>query len=166
MASSPEPDFETTEIDEDMFPESSVDAPAPSTPRQTTSHLPPVTELSPPNSQSRRVATGAGNARAQAALDILGGIGGVLNGAAESTSNLPGTGVFQSTASSAAGPVKVHEATGYQWIRPEDEPGYAWKNRKAQEEAMKALDQIAEKEKMVGARYGDILMEQQIAEKS
>ena len=149
MASSPDVEFETTEIDDEMFPEASLDAPAPTTPRLTSSHLPPVTELSPPNSQSRGAQATAGNARAQAALEIVGGAG-VLNGVGSATNLRSG----------GAGPVKVDESTGYQWIRPEDEPGYAWKNRKAQEEAVKALDQIVDKEKMVGARYGDLLMEQ------
>ncbi|KAI9656880.1 MAG: hypothetical protein M1821_003519 [Bathelium mastoideum] len=164
MASSPELDVETTDLDDDMFPESSLDAPAPSTPRQSSSHLPPVSELSPPSSQSRQASSSTNttsNALAQSAL-------GIASDSAMGTALTNGVGPLANTrsggASAGTGEIKVHEGTGYQWIRVEDEPGYAWRNRKAQEEAMKALEQIVDKEKMIGSRYPDLLLEQQNAE--
>ena len=161
MASSPEPDLDATEeLDDDMFPESGLDAPAPSTPRQSSSHLPPVSELSPPHSQPRTTGTtslsNTNNNRAAAALDI------VSNSTVAATAT-NGSTTKASMVTGVTGQLKVHEPTGYQWVRPEDEPGYTWRNRKAQEEAMKALDQIVDKDKMIGARYGDLLLEQQTA---
>ncbi|KAF2234636.1 hypothetical protein EV356DRAFT_515020 [Viridothelium virens] len=160
MASSPEPDLDG---DDDMFPESNLDPPAPSTPRQSSSYLPPVSELSPPNSQSRNFATGSttstGNTAAQVVFDMAGGSGSTNGvGASGSTTNPRAGG----STTVAAGQIKVHEPTGYQWIRQEEEPGYAWKNRKAQEEAMKMLDQVVDKERMIGAKFGDLLMERQL----
>lgn len=32
-------------------------------------------------------------------------------------------------------PVKTHQSSGYQWQRAEDEPGYAWLNKKAVDES-------------------------------
>ncbi|KAL9092280.1 MAG: hypothetical protein Q9165_004454 [Trypethelium subeluteriae] len=162
MASSPEPDLDP---DDDMFPESNLDPPAPSTPRQSASYLPTASELSPPNSQSRNLGTGAttslGITTAQVVLDMAGASGSTNGvGTSGSTTN-PRTG---GSTAVAAGQVKVHEPTGYQWVRPEDEPGYAWKNRKAQEEALKALDQVVDKERMIGAKFGDLLMERQLVD--
>lgn len=35
-------------------------------------------------------------------------------------------------------PPKTHAASGYEWTRVEDEPGYAWTNKKAMDEAHRA----------------------------
>lgn len=43
----------------------------------------------------------------------------------------------------------VHPPTGYTWSRDEDAPGYAWKNKKAQEEFARAMDQIQDKDRMI-----------------
>lgn len=43
----------------------------------------------------------------------------------------------------------VHEASGYSWDREEDSPGFAWKNRKAQEEFRRQWEGLLEKDKMV-----------------
>lgn len=52
--------------------------------------------------------------------------------------------------------VRVHQATGYQYTRDEDAPGYSWKSRKGQEDMMRALELVVDREKIVGRTYGDI----------
>jgi len=72
-----------------------------------------------------------------------------------STSNgtLPSMTIGQGNSSSASntghGHKFVHPPTGYTWSRDEDAPGYAWKNKKAQEEYARAMDQIQDKDKMI-----------------
>ena len=158
MASSPELDLDASEHEDDMFPESNLDAPAPSTPRPTSSHMPPLAELSPPSSQSRGTGIAASNTKTPTAFDIL-SRSGATNGTGAGTTTTTNV----QSGPTAGGQVKVHEPTGYQWVRTEDEPGYAWKNRKAQEEALKALEHIVDREKMVANRYGDLLLEQETA---
>lgn len=51
---------------------------------------------------------------------------------------------------------RTHQASGYRWTREEDAPSYLWRSAKAQEEMERALGQIADREKIVGRRYGDI----------
>jgi len=50
----------------------------------------------------------------------------------------------------------IHQPTGYTWTRDEDAPGYSWRTKKAQEEMGRALEQIIDKDRIVGKRYGDI----------
>ncbi|KXT06421.1 hypothetical protein AC578_6069 [Pseudocercospora eumusae] len=50
--------------------------------------------------------------------------------------------------------VKTHPS-GYQFSRVEDEPGYAWLNKKAQDEYQRAWDQLTHKDAMVKNRFGD-----------
>ncbi|OQO12384.1 hypothetical protein B0A48_03026 [Cryoendolithus antarcticus] len=58
--------------------------------------------------------------------------------------------------------VKTHAASGYRWDRLEDEPGYGWKSKKAQDEMARAWEGLVHKECRVGAKYGDPI---EIAEK-
>jgi len=43
-------------------------------------------------------------------------------------------------------PVQTHKDSGYQWSRAEDEPGYAWRNKKAIDEMGRALDGLVHKD--------------------
>jgi hypothetical protein len=43
-------------------------------------------------------------------------------------------------------PVQTHAGSGYRWSRPEDEPGYAWNNKKAVDEMSRALDGLVHKD--------------------
>jgi hypothetical protein len=43
-------------------------------------------------------------------------------------------------------PEQTHASSGYRWSRPEDEPGYAWKNKKAVDEMARALDGLVHKD--------------------
>ncbi|KAK0906898.1 hypothetical protein LTR02_005732 [Friedmanniomyces endolithicus] len=50
---------------------------------------------------------------------------------------------------------KIHQQSGYTWEKLEDEPGYAWLNKKAQDERQRAFDGMVHKDCVVGNRYGD-----------
>ncbi|KAL2353880.1 hypothetical protein BJ546DRAFT_979304 [Cryomyces antarcticus] len=52
---------------------------------------------------------------------------------------------------SASGTAK----NGYTWNRVEDAPGYAWKNRRAMEEAERAWATITHKDRMIKNKYGN-----------
>lgn len=57
---------------------------------------------------------------------------------------LPGTDVVSGSSSSIT--PQVHEASGYQWTRAEDAPGYSWSNKKAQDEYNRAWDGLVHKD--------------------
>lgn len=46
-------------------------------------------------------------------------------------------------------PSKTHQVSGYSWIRAEDEPGYQWSNKKAQDEYTRAWETLQHKDAMV-----------------
>ncbi|KAI9722755.1 MAG: hypothetical protein M1828_004451 [Chrysothrix sp. TS-e1954] len=71
-------------------------------------------------------------------------------------SNVPTPAGSNEAAKMSNGHEMVDEKTGYTWTKEEDAPGYAWKNRKAQDEANRAWGQIVQKEEMIGRRFGDI----------
>ncbi|KAK1075030.1 hypothetical protein LTR48_009283, partial [Friedmanniomyces endolithicus] len=50
---------------------------------------------------------------------------------------------------------KIHQQSGYTWEKLEDEPGYAWLNKKAQDERQRAWEGMVHKDCVVGNRYGD-----------
>ncbi|KAK8192215.1 hypothetical protein BKA81DRAFT_306479, partial [Phyllosticta paracitricarpa] len=93
-------------------------------------------ELSPPNSQG---APGLGS-------------GGGTAGPADATT-------INANGKRAVVP-SVHAASGYRWEREADAPGWAWKNKKAQEDWYKAEESFVERERMIRARYGDPLLEE------
>ena len=61
-------------------------------------------------------------------------------------------GVSLSAAIPTDAQVKTHAATGYSWNRPEDEPGYLWKNKKAQDDFNRAWDSLVDKNRRIGSR--------------
>ncbi|GAB7325603.1 hypothetical protein MBLNU13_g09594t2 [Cladosporium sp. NU13] len=54
-------------------------------------------------------------------------------------------------------PTQTHASSGYRWTRAEDEPGYAWTNKKALDEMGRAWDSLAHRDVVVKGRYGDPL---------
>lgn len=48
--------------------------------------------------------------------------------------------------------VRTHQVSGYQWTRDEDAPGYAWKSKKAREDAARAYENIVDKERSVAGK--------------
>jgi hypothetical protein len=53
-------------------------------------------------------------------------------------------------------PVQTHASSGYRWTRAEDEPGYAWSNKKALDEMGRALDSLAHKDVAVKGMIEDL----------
>ena len=49
--------------------------------------------------------------------------------------------------------VHTHEASGYKWTRQEDEPGWAWKNKKALDEYHRAYDTLIMKDFKIGGEF-------------
>ena len=47
--------------------------------------------------------------------------------------------------------VKTHASSGYTWSKAEDEPGWAWKNRRAVEEANRAWEGLLMKDLAIGS---------------
>ncbi|KAF2813259.1 uncharacterized protein BDZ99DRAFT_460534 [Mytilinidion resinicola] len=145
MHSSPEVDVD----DDEMFPD---EADGPSTPtRPTSGSQLPASELSPPNSQ------GPSN---------LGGREDLLSTFNHSPSTLNENGKRVLNATPASGMPKFaatgsgehqHKPSGYTWDKAEDEPGYAWLNKRAMEEYYRASEQIVDKNAMIRNKYGDPL---------
>ncbi|GAM86144.1 hypothetical protein ANO11243_041550 [Dothideomycetidae sp. 11243] len=47
--------------------------------------------------------------------------------------------------------VHTHEASGYSWTQAEDEPGWAWRNKRALEEAERAWSNVLNRERRIGS---------------
>jgi len=130
MNSSPE-----LEAEDDMFPDE-----GPSTPRNAASFvLDPASELSPPNSQggpstlSREESTAFSNSPS------------MLNANGKRLRPPVPTASGSGTAGAEAAAAHTDSATGYQWTKSEDQPGHEWKNSRAREDEMRALDQIVDR---------------------
>lgn len=54
-------------------------------------------------------------------------------------------------------PVQTHASSGYRWTRAEDEPGYAWTNKKALDEMGRAWDLLAHKDIAVKGKSSHVL---------
>lgn len=136
--------------DDEMFPDEAI--PNNSTHNPSTPHHPALdstADLSPPNSQSQ-------SQQAQS------------HSQTRDPSN-PTTGVnangkrplsaAQNVAASMLGGGGTHQdaETGYQWSRPEDQPGFEWKNNRAREDELRALDVIIHLGRQIKTRYGDPL---------
>jgi hypothetical protein len=101
----------------------------------------PPTTLSPAESQTTpnmpTAASGANLANSNGKRPH----GALLNGAEEdeSVESMPNT-------ARSNLPVQTHASSGYRWSRPEDEPGYAWTNKKAVDEMGRAMDGLVHKD--------------------
>ena len=76
--------------------------------------------------------------------------GSLSNGADEdeAVETMPNAGSAGSAGRSNA-PTQTHASSGYCWTRAEDEPGYAWMNKKALDEMGRAYDSLAHKDVVV-----------------
>ena len=119
-----------------------------------------LTELSPPNSRGPSSSTlptlsNASNSPARC-VDLDTSNSKNANGkrvlqASEENAGVAssGNGLYEAQSGAAA-------AGGAREPQP---PGWAWQNKKAREEAARALEGIVQKDLMVGLRYGDPLLE-------
>jgi hypothetical protein len=147
--------------DDEMFPDEAV----PSTPRNPASHvLGAGSELSPPNSQGPANLPRGDSFTATIASNVN------ENGKRPLSLN-----PASAPATNDTGITHQDPETGYQWSRAEDQPGFEWKNQRAREDEMRALDQIIDKGSQIksesdhlipgetslteSARYGDPLDE-------
>ena len=121
---------------------------------------PPQTSiLSPPDSQHRSAmptsATGSAIANANGKRPI----NTISNGADETDDMQAAGSALGSSGGSGAGKAraefatKTHQQSGYQWNRAEDEPGYAWLNKKALDEYHRAFDGLVHRDYMVKGTF-------------
>ncbi|KAF2002852.1 hypothetical protein P154DRAFT_124396 [Amniculicola lignicola CBS 123094] len=161
MHSSPELDAE-----DEMFPD---EAAGPSTPKHTAafSLQDAPSDLSPPDSQGpANLARGDSVTNFSTSPSILNANGkrlhasvlteGFAGTATTTTAPAAGTGSSTLFALSSVNQ-QVDPETGYTWAKNEDAPGWEWKNPRAKEDEMRAIDNIVDKGTMIKARYGDPL---------
>ncbi|KAI5369693.1 hypothetical protein Slin15195_G005680 [Septoria linicola] len=111
---------------------------------------PAATVLSPPDSQQRSMPTAASGA------SIANSNGKrPLQTGADDMEELQNMGNANGKAKVEPS-FKTHESSGYTYNKAEDEPGYAWLNKKAQDESNRAWDGLQHKDHMVKGRYGDL----------
>lgn len=119
----------------------SPDDPATPSAQTLPAHL---ADLSPPNSQGgvplpANMKDSGANANGKRPISTLDGNGDVGGPAASA-------GLRSARVPDAQSQVKTHPASGYTWTKPEDEPGYLWKNKRAVEDAHKAHDSLVYKD--------------------
>lgn len=135
----------------DLSNDITLDTSKPSTPiAQTT--FPHLAEMSPPNSQGVPLPTtvpglSGANANGKRPLSTIDSNGEAIH----TIPVLRGGGQSGSTHAEPAA-VMTHPASGYSWSKPEDEPGYLWKNKRAVEDANRAWDSVVLKEKRIGSK--------------
>jgi hypothetical protein len=121
--------------DDEMFP----DEAGPSTPRNAATHaLDPASELSPPNSQGPSTLPRDDNFSA------------ALSGSPSLNQN--GKRVLAPVSTGQSQSLHTDPETGYQWSKPEEQPGWEWKNNRAREDEARSLDQITEKGAMIRSK--------------
>ncbi|KAF1915093.1 hypothetical protein BDU57DRAFT_517892 [Ampelomyces quisqualis] len=127
--------------EDEMFPDEALPN-NPATPMHASiAHLAAPSELSPPNSQGgpsivprdTTTLSSTVNANGKRPLSL-----------AQSASNLSAN-------------THTDPETGYSWTKPEDQPGWEWKNKRAREEENRALDSIVDLGAQIKLRYGDPL---------
>lgn len=122
--------------DDEMFPDEQN---GPSTPRNAASlALDPNSELSPPNSQ------GPSN------LPRDDSFAAAMSGSP--SLNVNGKRVLAPTSAASDQNVNTDPETGYQWSKPEEQPGWEWKNSRARDEEARALEQIIDRNAMIKSR--------------
>ena len=130
MNSSPEMGAE-----DEMFPDE-----GPTTPRNAASFaLDPTSELSPPNSQ------GGPSSLTREDSTAFSNSPSLLNANGKRLRAQVPTASGSGAAGAEAAATHTDSATGYQWSKPEDQPGHEWKNIRAREDEVRALDQILDR---------------------
>jgi len=121
------------------------------TPAARTTH-PTATILSPPDSQYRIQANMPISAPGLAGANANGKrpIQTISNGTEDDGHNLAAATTGKARQEF---PPQTHAPSGYTWSRTEDEPGYAWMNKKALDESHRAWDQLVHREHMVKSEW-------------
>ena len=154
MNSSPSSSSEELYPGEDM----PIDTADPATPTIIPSSALPIpsSELSPPSSQGRSGMSINANGKRTletngAAMDTSGAPSHSTNGAA----NLSPT--VATNAQRQASGAQVDPSTGYTWTNEEDAPGYSWLNKKTQDDAGRAWEQIVDKNRSIASKLGQLI---------
>ncbi|KAH9865797.1 hypothetical protein J1614_009384, partial [Plenodomus biglobosus] len=130
--------------DNEMFPDEAMPNNNPSTPHHAA--LAATSEPSPPNSQSQPQSQSQSRDPSLLTTGVNANGKRPLSAAQNAVANMLGGGGTHQDAE-----------TGYQWSRPEDQPGFEWKNNRAREDELRALDGILDLGKQIKTRYGDPL---------
>ncbi|KAI5275676.1 hypothetical protein E4T47_01378 [Aureobasidium subglaciale] len=137
--------------DGDSLMQSGNSSPKPSTPHAQIRSI-AISDLSPPNSQGGPLPLDMPTVAPSAS-------GANMNGKRPISSIDPSQDLNGGVSLSAHIPtdaqVRANAATIYQYTKPEDAPGYAWKNKKAQDEFNRAWESLVDKNRVIGNRYGD-----------
>jgi hypothetical protein len=115
--------------EDEMFPDEAL--PTTATPHNNALN---VSEVSPPNSQAQ--ARGQVNS----------------NGKRPLSTGMPTSTGGEGASAGASGSHRDAD-TGYQWTRQEDQPGFEWKNTRAREDELRALENIIDRNQMVKRRW-------------
>lgn len=102
-------------------------------------------------------ATGESLAGASANALALGNAAAAATIASASASGASGGPSSSRLADTPQGSVKMHGPSGYSWVRPEDEPGYAWRNKKTMDEYTRTWEAMVDKDRTVGSECCSVL---------
>jgi len=134
--------------DGDSLMQSGDSTPKPSTPNAQIRSI-AISDLSPPNSQGvplpvdmPAVAPSASGANMNGKRPI--------SSIDHSQESLGGGVSLSATIPTDA---SIRATTTYQYTQPEDAPGYAWKNKKAQDDYNRAWDSLVDKNRRIGSMY-------------
>lgn len=140
-------DNSTPELSDDdpILPSISQSHAAPTTP--ITSRTQTASELSPPDSRGQS----ASNIKQTSPIAGTMSSNEGLNANGKRTLDAA-TGVAGSSASSSKSKYIGQHPAGYAWDKEEDAPGYSWNNEKAQQDALRAMNQIVDTDQMIKGR--------------
>ncbi|QIX01397.1 hypothetical protein AMS68_006914 [Peltaster fructicola] len=128
-------------------------------PMTDSSHSPDSSLLSPPESQTEQTTTTTTSSRDMPVTTGPANANGkrprkdISNGATEDED---GARAMRSVNGKQLA-IQEHKKSGYKWERAEDEPGYAWLNKKAADECNRAWDQLIHRDLVIAGRFGDPL---------
>lgn len=138
MASSPEAsDVEDIETPAGQITSSSILSPPDSQHRSTSQMPTPAPGAASANENGKRPLTNISNGVEEDVIDLT----------SEPTSG-PGANAGKARIGQDF-PPKTHRQSGYTWNTFEDEPGYAWLNKKALDERQRAWDSVVHKDCMI-----------------
>lgn len=93
-------------------------------------------------------ATMASNGEAQVEVDMM----GPADGASANS------GVARRASANTDAPKITHAPSGYTFEAEQDAPGYSWRNKKAQEEEVRAMESVIDFQSTVGGRYAEVAL--------
>jgi hypothetical protein len=120
-------------------------SPKPSTPNAQIRSI-AISDLSPPNSQGVPLPVDMPTVTPSASGANMNGKRPIssIDHSQESQGGVSLTAAIPTDAS-------IRASTSYQYTQPEDAPGYAWKNKKAQDDFSRAWDSLVDKNRRIGS---------------